>query len=95
MQGSSLQNSAVVRGMVFKKSIEGTITKKTSAKVAVFTCPVDVATTETSVLISLSFCLPCLLSTFESRALFLLIRFYFTGHCLDQKRRRTHEIQPR
>lgn len=35
--------------MVFKKNVEGVVTKKTKAKVAVFTCPVDVATTETTV----------------------------------------------
>ncbi|XP_065223106.1 T-complex protein 1 subunit theta [Planococcus citri] len=46
--GSGLQNSSVVHGMVFKKNIEGTTTKKGPAKVAVFTCPVDIATTETT-----------------------------------------------
>lgn len=40
--------------MVFKKNVEGVVTKKTSAKVAVFTCPVDVATTETTVINTLT-----------------------------------------
>lgn len=46
--GSGLSNSSVVNGMVFKKCVEGVVTKKTNAKVAIFTCPVDVTTTETT-----------------------------------------------
>ncbi|KAK7605393.1 hypothetical protein V9T40_007251 [Parthenolecanium corni] len=46
--GSGLSSSVVVHGMVFKKNVEGVVTKKTPAKVAVFTCPIDVATTETT-----------------------------------------------
>lgn len=36
--------------MVFKKNVEGVVTKKLNAKVVVFTCPVDVTTTETTVM---------------------------------------------
>lgn len=45
--GSGLLNSTVVHGMVFKKMVEGTVTKVDNAKVVVYTCPIDVATTET------------------------------------------------
>lgn len=47
--GSGLFNSEIVQGMVFKRSVEGDITKQTKAKIAVYTCPVDIATTETKV----------------------------------------------
>ncbi|KAF9974229.1 T-complex protein 1 subunit theta [Actinomortierella ambigua] len=47
IMGSSLYESRVVRGMVFGRSPEGVITKASKAKVAVFTCPLDVAQTET------------------------------------------------
>nr|CAD7598683.1 unnamed protein product [Timema genevievae] len=45
--GSGLYSSDVVQGMVFKKQVEGDITKKTNAKVAVFSCAVDNSQTET------------------------------------------------
>ncbi|KAL1457199.1 hypothetical protein WDU94_001856 [Cyamophila willieti] len=45
--GSGLLNSEIVQGMVFKRNVEGDITKATKAKIAVYTCPVDIATTET------------------------------------------------
>ncbi|KAG8249923.1 T-complex protein 1 subunit theta [Homalodisca vitripennis] len=45
--GSGLFNSQVVQGMVFKRNVEGDITKKTGAKIAVFTCAVDITQTET------------------------------------------------
>lgn len=45
--GSGLLNSSLVHGMVFKKNVEGTVTRVSGAKVAVYTCPIDVATTET------------------------------------------------
>lgn len=45
--GSGLLNSEIVQGMVFKRSVEGDIVKKEKAKIAVYTCPVDIATTET------------------------------------------------
>ncbi|KAF9155906.1 T-complex protein 1 subunit theta [Actinomortierella ambigua] len=47
IMGSSLYESRVVRGMVFGRSPEGVITNASKAKVAVFTCPLDVAQTET------------------------------------------------
>ncbi|KAG0223808.1 T-complex protein 1 subunit theta [Actinomortierella wolfii] len=47
IMGSSLYESRVVRGMVFGRSPEGVITKAQKAKVAVFTCPLDIAQTET------------------------------------------------
>ncbi|GJJ06057.1 hypothetical protein Clacol_000245 [Clathrus columnatus] len=45
--GGSLLSSRVVRGMVFPREPEGTIKKATKAKVAVFTCGLDIAQTET------------------------------------------------
>lgn len=45
--GSGLYSSEVVQGMVFKRNVEGDITKKHSAKIAVYTCPVDITQTET------------------------------------------------
>lgn len=45
--GSGISKIDLVQGMVFKRQIEGTITKVKNAKVAVFTCPVDIVATET------------------------------------------------
>lgn len=39
----------MIHGMVFKRHVEGDITKATQAKVAVFTCPIDISQTETKV----------------------------------------------
>ncbi|GAA5810317.1 T-complex protein 1 subunit theta [Mucor flavus] len=47
VMGSSIHESAVVRGMVFGREPEGTITNVKHAKVAVFTCPLDLSQTET------------------------------------------------
>ncbi|XP_050045149.2 T-complex protein 1 subunit theta [Dermacentor andersoni] len=45
--GSGLDQSQVVLGMVFKRQVEGDITKARDAKVAVYTCAVDTLQTET------------------------------------------------
>ncbi|ORZ29769.1 chaperonin Cpn60/TCP-1 family [Catenaria anguillulae PL171] len=45
--GGSVFDSAVVRGMVFGREPEGEIKKVTKAKVAIFTCPLDISQTET------------------------------------------------
>lgn len=45
--GGGIQNSEVYNGLVFKRIVEGDVTKAESAKVAVFTCPVDTMQTET------------------------------------------------
>lgn len=45
--GSGLNCSQVVNGMVFKRFVEGDITQKEKAKVALFSCPVDITQTET------------------------------------------------
>ncbi|KIM76334.1 hypothetical protein PILCRDRAFT_12926 [Piloderma croceum F 1598] len=47
IMGDSLSESKVVRGMVFGWESDGTIKHATAAKVAVFTCALDVAQTET------------------------------------------------
>lgn len=45
--GSGLQNSDVIQGMVFKRHVEGEITRVEKAKVALYGCPVDIMQTET------------------------------------------------
>ncbi|KAF2015429.1 t-complex protein-like protein 1 [Aaosphaeria arxii CBS 175.79] len=47
IMGGGLEQSKVVRGMVFPREPEGTIKKATKAKVAVFSCPIDISQTET------------------------------------------------
>ncbi|OSC97534.1 T-complex protein 1 [Trametes coccinea BRFM310] len=47
IMGGSLSGSKVVRGMVFGKEPEGIVKKVQKAKVAVFTCAVDISQTET------------------------------------------------
>lgn len=45
--GCGIQSSQIVQGMVFKRQVEGDVTKKTNVKVVVYTCPVDITPTET------------------------------------------------
>ncbi|KAL1491725.1 hypothetical protein ABEB36_012280 [Hypothenemus hampei] len=45
--GSGLHSSQVVQGMVFKRHVEGEITQAENAKVAIYSCPVDIMQTET------------------------------------------------
>uniref|UniRef100_A0A4D5RA64 T-complex protein 1 subunit theta n=1 Tax=Scolopendra viridis TaxID=118503 RepID=A0A4D5RA64_SCOVI len=45
--GSGINNSEVLQGMVFKRHVEGDVQKVKSAKVAVYSCPVDSMPTET------------------------------------------------
>ena len=45
--GGSIHETKVVKGMVLGREPEGTITKATNARVAVFSCPLDLAQTET------------------------------------------------
>ncbi|KAI8584099.1 hypothetical protein K450DRAFT_218143 [Umbelopsis ramanniana AG] len=47
IMGSSVHESKVVRGMVFGREPEGNVQNVTKAKVAVFTCPLDISQTET------------------------------------------------
>ncbi|CAO3647778.1 unnamed protein product [Mucor fragilis] len=47
VMGSSIHESRVVRGMVFGREPEGLIQNTTNAKIAVFTCPLDISQTET------------------------------------------------
>jgi T-complex protein 1 subunit theta len=47
IMGGSLEQSKVVKGMVFPREPEGTIKKAKKAKVGVFSCPVDISQTET------------------------------------------------
>jgi T-complex protein 1 subunit theta len=45
--GSGLLASQVISGMVFKRSVESNINKAEKCKIAVYTCPIDSAQTET------------------------------------------------
>lgn len=47
IMGSSLEASQVVKGMVFGREPEGSVKKVGKSKVGVFTCPIDISTTET------------------------------------------------
>ncbi|EMC98896.1 hypothetical protein BAUCODRAFT_145902 [Baudoinia panamericana UAMH 10762] len=47
IMGGSLEQSKVVKGMVFGREPDGTIKKATKAKVGVFSCPIDISQTET------------------------------------------------
>lgn len=48
IMGSSLSNSEVVKGMVFPREPEGHVKNiSTKSQVVVFTCPIDISTTET------------------------------------------------
>lgn len=47
IMGSSLSQSEVVKGMVFPREPEGSVKNVTKSKVAVFTSPIDISTTET------------------------------------------------
>lgn len=45
--GSNLLRSEVVNGMVFKRFVEGDISSAKNAKIAIYSCPVDILQTET------------------------------------------------
>ncbi|KAK3399230.1 T-complex protein 1 subunit theta [Sordaria brevicollis] len=47
IMGGSLNQSRVVKGMVFPKEPNGTVKKAKKAKVGVYTCPIDISQTET------------------------------------------------
>lgn len=45
--GSGVLSSTVMQGMVLRREVEGSVTKCSKAKIAMFSCPIDIATTET------------------------------------------------
>jgi len=47
IMGGALEQSRVVKGMVFGREPDGTVKKATKAKVGVFSCPIDISQTET------------------------------------------------
>jgi T-complex protein 1 subunit theta len=47
IMGGSLEQSRVVRGMVFPKEPDGSVKRIKKAKVGVFSCPIDISQTET------------------------------------------------
>ncbi|KAI7048472.1 T-complex protein 1, partial [Hortaea werneckii] len=47
IMGGSLEQSRVVKGMVFGREPDGSVKKATKAKVGVFSCPIDISQTET------------------------------------------------
>ena len=47
IMGGSIDQSRVIRGMVFARQPDGTVKKASKAKVGVFSCPIDISQTET------------------------------------------------
>jgi len=47
IMGGSLEQSKVVKGMVFGREPDGSVKKAKNAKVGVFSCPIDISQTET------------------------------------------------
>lgn len=47
IMGSSMEQSRVVKGMVFGREPDGTVKKAKKAKVGVYSCPIDISQTET------------------------------------------------
>jgi T-complex protein 1 subunit theta len=47
IMGGSLEQSRVVKGMVFGREPEGSVKKATRARVGVYSCPIDISQTET------------------------------------------------
>ncbi|CAK9438736.1 uncharacterized protein LODBEIA_P29600 [Lodderomyces beijingensis] len=47
IMGASLSQSQVVKGMVLPREPDGSVKNVTNSKVVVFTCPIDISTTET------------------------------------------------
>jgi T-complex protein 1 subunit theta len=47
IMGGSLEQSKVVKGMVFGREPDGTVKRAKKAKVGVFSCPIDISQTET------------------------------------------------
>lgn len=45
--GSGILNSTVLKGMVLKREVEGTVSKASKAKIALYSCPIDITATET------------------------------------------------
>jgi T-complex protein 1 subunit theta len=45
--GSGVLNSSVMQGMVLRREVEGSVTKASKCKIALYSCPIDIATTET------------------------------------------------
>lgn len=45
--GAGLLQSEVLSGMVFKREVEGDVTSASKAKVAIYSCPIDITQTET------------------------------------------------
>lgn len=49
MQGAGVHQTDVIQGMVFKRAVEGELTKAEKCKIAVYSCPLDILQTETKV----------------------------------------------
>jgi len=45
--GSGVLNSSVMQGMVLRREVEGSVNKATKCKIALFSCPLDIVSTET------------------------------------------------
>lgn len=49
IQGAGVHQTDVIQGMVFKRAVEGELTKAEKCKIAVYSCPLDILQTETKV----------------------------------------------
>jgi len=45
--GSGVHSSTVMKGLVLRRECEGVVIKASASKIALFSCPIDIATTET------------------------------------------------
>ena len=65
IMGGSLEQSRVIKGMVFGREPDGSVKKASRAKVGVFSCPIDISQTETKGTVLLRMC--CVQSTEDFR----------------------------
>lgn len=49
IQGAGVHQTDVIQGMMFKRAVEGELTKAEKCKIAVYSCPLDILQTETKV----------------------------------------------
>lgn len=45
--GAGVLNSTVMKGMILRREVEGSVIKANKCKIALFSCPIDIASTET------------------------------------------------
>ncbi len=70
--GSGILSSTVMSGMVIKKEVEGTVSKMEKCKIALYSCPVDISSTETKVFLTNLFEYSCFLMLFSNQGTVLI-----------------------